>query len=99
MNGFEKYVRPAQEVLPNFLGKGFRFKLSGRYCNPLKGQLELKEAAERAGLVNWGKSTLVMHPEYSNRLRFMAVVNNALLPTDVGKSTVRKKMLLPGGYT
>ncbi|MCK5577184.1 MAG: hypothetical protein KAI14_02605 [Dehalococcoidales bacterium] len=92
MAGFEKHAGPALEALMNFLRKeGFNAELSGRCGYPLKGQIQLKEAAVRAGLGNWGKSTLVLHPEYGNRLRFMAVVTDAPLPTNAEEPVVKEE--------
>lgn len=80
MYGFEKHVRPRLESLLNFIrGKGFSAEPVGRYGYPLKGEVNLKEEAVRAGLGRRGKSTIVLHPRYGPRLRFIAVKTGALL--------------------
>ncbi len=92
ITGFEKNAGPVLGALLNFLHeKGFHAELSGRCGYPLKGQIKLKEAAVRAGLGKWGKSTLVLNPEHGNRLRFMAVVTDASLPAGVDELAVKEE--------
>ena len=80
MYGFEKHVRPRLESLLNFIrGKGFSAEPVGRYGYPLKGEVNLKKEAIRAGLGKQGKSTVVLHPKYGPRLRFMAIRTDAPL--------------------
>jgi len=74
MYGFEKHAGPKLESLLNFIrGKGFTAELVGRYGYPLEGEINLKKKAIRAGLGKRGKSTIVLHPQYGSRLRFMAI--------------------------
>ena len=85
ITGFERHAKPKLESLLAFIHKqGFAAELAGRCGYPLRSEIKLKEAAVRAGLGKWGKSTLVLHPEYGNRLRFMAIMTDAplKLPTD-----------------
>ena len=85
LDGFEKHAKPKLESFLTFIRKqGFSAKLVGQCGYPLKGEVKLKEAAVRAGLGRWGKNTIILHPKYGNRLRFMAIKTNALLepPTD-----------------
>ena len=86
LSGFEKHAKPKLESLLTFIRKqGFSAKLVGQCGYPLKGEVKLKEAAVRAGLGRWGKNTIVLHPKYGNRLRFMAIKTDAPLeelPTD-----------------
>jgi epoxyqueuosine reductase QueG len=85
MYGFEKHVGPRLESLLDFIhGKGFAAEPVGRYGYPLKGEINLKEEAIRAGLGKRGKSTVVLHPKYGPRLRFMAVRTDAPLEPLVG---------------
>ena len=80
LSGFEKHVAPGLEAVLNFIrSQGFSAELMGRYGYPNKGQLNLKEAAIRAGLGRRGKSTVVLHPEYGTRLRFAAIKTDAPL--------------------
>jgi epoxyqueuosine reductase QueG len=80
MYGFEKYVAPRLEKLLEFIhARGFTAEPVGRYGYPLKGEINLKEEAIRSGLGKRGKNTVILHPVYGNRLRFMAVSTNAPL--------------------
>ncbi len=80
MYGFEKHVGPRLEPLLNFIrGKGFSAEPIGRYGYPLKGEVNLKKEAIRAGLGKRGKSTVVLHPKYGPRLRFIAIRTDAPL--------------------
>ena len=100
LTGFEKHAKPALEALLGFIrDKGSSAELSGRCGYPPRGQIKLKEAAVRAGLGNWGKSTLVLHPEYGNRLRFMAVVTDAPLPSGVDKVAAKEESPACAGCT
>lgn len=74
MYGFRNHIRPRLESLLDFIrGQGFSAEPVGRYGYPLQGEVNLKEAAIRAGLGRRGKSTVVLHPKYGPRLRFAAV--------------------------
>ena len=80
MHGFEKHVKPRLESLLNFIhGRGFSAEPVGRYGYPLRGEVNLKREAIRLGLGKRGKSTVVLHPKYGPRLRFMAVRTDAPL--------------------
>jgi len=80
MYGFEKHAGLKLESLLNFIrSKGFAAELVGRYGYPLEGEVNLKEAAIGAGLGKRGKSTVVLHPKYGPRLRFMAIKTDAPL--------------------
>jgi len=84
MYGFEKYVNPRLELLLSFIrGKGFFAEPVGRYGYPLQGEISLKVEAIRMGLGKRGKNTVVLHPEYGPRLRFMAIVTDAPLEPKV----------------
>lgn len=80
MYGFEKHVKPRLESLLDFIhGKGFSAEPVGRYGYPLRGEINLKKEAIRIGLGKRGKNTVVLHPKYGPRLRFMAVRTDAPL--------------------
>lgn len=92
MYGFEKHVRPRLESLLNFIrGKGFSAEPVGRYGYPLKGEVNLKEEAVRAGLGRRGKSTIVLHPRYGPRLRFIAVKTDAPLELLVDSTPIEEE--------
>jgi len=80
MYGFRKHVGPRLEPLVEFIrSKGFSAEPTGSYGYPLRGELSLKIEAERAGLGKRGKNTVVLHPVYGPRLRFMGVRTDAPL--------------------
>jgi epoxyqueuosine reductase QueG len=85
MYGFEKHVKPRLESLLDFIrDKGFSAEPVGRYGYPLKGEINLKEEAIRTGIGKRGKSTVVLHPKYGPRLRFMAIRTDAPLEPLMG---------------
>jgi ferredoxin len=85
MYGFEEYVAPLLEKLVGFIrDRGFSAEPAGRYGYPLEGKINLKEMAVRAGIGRRGKNTVVLHPEYGPRLRFIAVRTDAPLGALVG---------------
>lgn len=78
--GFEKYIGPKLESLLNLIReKGFSAEPVGQYGYPLRGEINLKEEAIRAGLGKRGKSTIVLHPKYGPRLRLIAIRTDAPL--------------------
>ena len=84
--GYEEYVAPRLKELLGFIRKkGFTADPAGRYGYPLEGEIPLKSEAISAGLGKRGRSTVVLHPEYGNRLRFMAVLTDAPLERLVGE--------------
>ncbi|MFC2012273.1 hypothetical protein ACFLVU_03995 [Chloroflexota bacterium] len=85
MYGFEKHVGPRLESLLDFIrGQGYSAEPTGRYGYPLKGEINLKEAAIHLGLGKRGKSTVVLHQEYGPRLRFTGVKTDAPLESLTG---------------
>ena len=78
--GFSKHVSPGLESILQLIHKrGFTAEPVGCYGYPLKRELNLKEEAIRTGIGKRGKSTVVLHPRYGNRLRLLAVRTNAPL--------------------
>ncbi|MFC2006397.1 4Fe-4S binding protein [Chloroflexota bacterium] len=74
MYGFEKHVKPRLKSLFNIIRcKDYAVEPVGQYGYPLRGEINLKKEALRAGLGKRGKSTVVLHPKYGPRLRFMAI--------------------------
>ena len=85
MYGFERHVGPRLASLLDFIrSQGFSAEPTGRYGYPLKGEINLKEAAIAIGLGKRGKSSVVLHPEYGPRLRFMGVKTDAPLESLTG---------------
>jgi epoxyqueuosine reductase QueG len=83
LTGFEKYAKPRLEILVDFIREqGFPAEPLGKFGYPRQGEANLKELAVSAGLGKRGKSTVVLHPHYGTRLRFMAVKTDAPLETD-----------------
>jgi epoxyqueuosine reductase QueG len=92
ITGFEKHAKAGLDSLLSFIRQqGFSAELIGRCGYPLKGEIKLKENAVRAGLGRWGKNTVVLHPKYGNRLRFMAIKTNAPLESCVADADIRKE--------
>ena len=92
LTGFEKHSKPKLESLLSLIRKqDFAAELIGRCGYPLKGEAKLKEAAVLARLGRWGKNTVVLHPEYGNRLRFMAIKTDASLEFTVNCTDIREE--------
>lgn len=92
MYGFKKYVGPRLESVLDFIrGKGFSAEPVGRYGYPLKGEVNLKGEAIRAGLGKRGKSTIVLHSKYGTRLRFMAIRTDAPLEPLIGLAPIEEE--------
>ena len=92
ITGFEKHAKPKLESLLNLIRKqNFTAELIGRFGYPLKGEVKLKEAAVRTGLGRWGKNTLILHPKYGNRLRFMTVKTDAPLEFPVNYTDISEE--------
>ena len=73
--GFEKHVQHRLDELLLFIyNTGFTAETVGRIGYPLEGEINLKEAAIRIGIGKRGKNTVVLHPSYGPRLRFMGVI-------------------------
>ena len=82
LHGFEQHALPALEELMAFIRSlGYKAGLFGPVGYPLEGEIRLKEEAVRTGLGKRGKSSVILHPEYGPRLRFMAIVTDAPLQT------------------
>jgi epoxyqueuosine reductase QueG len=100
LSGFEKHARPRLESLLTFICKqGFSAQLVGQCGYPLKGEVKLKEAAVQAGLGRWGKNTIVLHPKYGNRLRFMAIKTDAPLEPPADYPEMREENPICSGCT
>ena len=92
MYGFEKHVGPRLDSLLDFIhSQGFSAEAVGRFGYPLKGEINLKNEAIRTGLGKRGKSTVVLHPEYGNRLRFAAVRTDAPLAPPVASALAEEE--------
>lgn len=78
--GFYEHFTPKVKALVQKLkGKGFSSEQKRYY------ELNLKEMAIRAGLGCWGKNSLVIHPQFGPRLRFVALETDAPLEPTVSE--------------
>jgi epoxyqueuosine reductase QueG len=76
--GFQKHVAPRLDLLVNYIHKlDYYAEPVKRYGYPLKGEINLKNEAIRAGLGKRGKNSVVLHPIYGPRLRFTAIRTKA----------------------
>jgi epoxyqueuosine reductase QueG len=92
MLGFRTYAAPKLEALINFIHKKkFSAVLAGPYGYPLEGEINLKNEAIRAGLGKRGKNTLVLHPEFGHRLRFMGIYTSAVLTETLRSADINEK--------
>jgi epoxyqueuosine reductase QueG len=90
MYGFEKHVQHRLDELLLFIYKtGFSAEAVGRIGYPLEGEINLKEAAVRIGIGKRGKNTVILHPEYGPRLRFMGVIVD--IPCDMPDTPLKEK--------
>jgi len=75
--GYEEHVQHRLDELLLFIyNAGFAAEAVGRIGYPLEGEINLKEAAIRIGIGKRGKNTVVLHPEYGPRLRFMGIITD-----------------------
>jgi ferredoxin len=92
MYGFSKHASPKLESLLHFIrGRGFSAETVGKYGYPREREVNLKEAAIRAGLGKRGKSTVVLNPKYGPRLRFMAIRTDAPLESIMGSAPLEEE--------
>ena len=90
MYGFEKHVQHRLDELLLFIYKArFTAEAVGRIGYPLEGEINLKEAAVRIGIGKRGKNTVVLHPEYGPRLRFMGVIVD--IPCDMPDTPLKEE--------
>jgi len=81
MYGFKAHVAPRLESLAGFIhARGYHASALKRYGYPLQGEVNLKGLAVRAGLGKRGKSSVVLHPRYGTRLRWIGMRTDAPLP-------------------
>ena len=86
--GFSAY--PMDDHFPmGTMDQGYRssqwfreFEKSPLYKSHISGDVSFKYAAKRAGLGVYGKSGLLITPQYGPRVRFCLVLTNALLQAD-----------------
>ena len=82
--GFQEYIYPRLKSLISFAkDNGFTAEPVGRYGYPPRGEINLKQLAIQIGLGKRGKNTLVLHPKYGTRLRFVAVKIDASLELSI----------------
>ncbi len=86
MYGFARYAGPKLKALIDFIRRqGFTAEPAGRYGYPLEGEINLKTGAIRAGLGKRGKSSVVLHPAFGARLRFMTLTTDAPMEQLTGR--------------
>jgi epoxyqueuosine reductase QueG len=96
--GFEKHVRERLTDLLDFIHtEGADAELVGMLGYPQKREFNLKEEAVRTGLCKRVKNTLVLHPRYGTRLRFMAIRTNVNVQEPVQTSHKEEESPLCGG--
>lgn len=90
MYGFEKHVQRRLDELVLFIyNAGFIAETVGRIGYPLEGEINLKESAVRIGIGKRGKNTVILHPEYGPRLRFMGVLVD--IPCDIPDMALKEE--------
>jgi ferredoxin len=86
--GFEIHAQPKLDLIINFIRQyGLKVEVWGQSGYPRGEELNLKRQAVAAGLGQWGKNSVVIHPKFGPWLRLMAVKvgDTALSPTGPGK--------------
>ena len=90
MYGFETHVQHRLEELLLFIyNTGFSAEAVGRIGYPLEGEINLKAVAIRTGVGRRGKNTVVLHPEYGPRLRFIGIKTN--IPWDTSDIPLKEE--------
>jgi epoxyqueuosine reductase QueG len=90
MYGFEKHVQHRLDELMIFISKyGYSAETLGHIGYPLTSKTNAKELAVRLGMGKRGKSTVVLHPVYGPRLRFMTVITD--IPYEEPEKPARKE--------
>ncbi|HEY94221.1 MAG TPA: hypothetical protein G4O15_04730 [Dehalococcoidia bacterium] len=90
MYGFEKHIQYRLDELLLFIyNSGYAAETAGRLGYPLAGEINLKEAAIRIGIGKRGKNTVVLHPDFGPRLRFMGVLID--VPYDIPDTTLKEQ--------
>jgi epoxyqueuosine reductase QueG len=78
--GFQKYIAPRLRAMVKFIrDRGYYAETFKKYGYPLKGEINLKNEAIRAGLGKRGENSVVLHPKYGPWLRFTAIRTKAPL--------------------
>ncbi|MFC1862087.1 hypothetical protein ACFLT4_03940 [Chloroflexota bacterium] len=74
LRGFEVHAQPRLDSLVYYIGNQDLLAEVWGHCGyPRGGELNLKQQAVASGLGRWGKSSLVLHPQFGPWLRLMAV--------------------------
>lgn len=90
MYGFEKHIQPRLDELLLFIYSiGYSAETAGRIGYPLEGEINLKKAAIRLGIGKRGKNTVVLHPDYGPRLRFLGVYTD--IPRDAPDTDLKEE--------
>ena len=74
VSGFEKYIRPRLEKLVDSATQlGVDAEIFGNCGYPRGSDLNIKQSVVAAGLAQWGRNSMVLHPEHGLNLRFSVV--------------------------
>jgi len=86
--GFEKYIKPRLEKLVDIAKQlGVDAEIFGNCGYPRGCDLNIKQNVVAAGLAQWGRNSMVLHPEHGLNLRFSVIKlkGTQLPPTGSGK--------------
>ena len=74
IRGFETHLQPLLESLVDYIrGLGLSVEIAGHCGYSPPNELNLKRMAVAAGLGNWGKNAMLLHPHFGPRLRLAAL--------------------------
>jgi epoxyqueuosine reductase QueG len=86
--GFDRYIRPGLEKLVEIAAQsGIKAEIYGNCGYPRGNDFNIKQNVVAAGLAQWGRNSMVLHPEYGLSLRFVVIKipDTQLPPTGVGQ--------------
>ena len=90
LHGFEVHVKSKLTSLVSFIReRGVSAEILGWCGYPAGEELNLKRQAVAAGLGNWGKNAMLLHPQFGPWLRLMSVKvdGSSLSTTGPGKDS------------
>jgi len=90
IRGFEIHAKSRLDSLVTFIReKGLPAEIFGWCGYPQGNELNLKQQAVAAGLCDWGKNSMVIHPRFGPWLRLMSlrITGSTLSPTGPGRDS------------